>query len=343
MELFGKDLTQDIAVIAEIGVNHEGSVEAAERLISLANAAGADAVKLQSYTTERFASMADPVRFERVTRFGLDRRAHYRLAEHAKSIGATLFSSAITEDVIPLLAELFPAIKVASGDINFEVLVRAAVATGKPVILSTGNATIDEIDRTLEWCRSELDGVDLSERVALLHCVSAYPVPIEEANILSIPYLRERYGLTTGYSNHVPGSEAMIGAVALGASIVEVHFTDRREGREFRDHALSVEPNELSKLIESLRKVRAALGSKGKTLQPSELQIRSAMRKGIIAARDLPGGTVLVAEDLMYARPATEFTAADMPALLGRALKVAVRRGELIPRSSIDMKALPSG
>jgi len=342
LKLFGRDLTHEVAVIAEVGVNHEGSIEAAERLITMAHAAGADAVKLQTYTPERFASMADPVRFERVRRFCLDRAAHYRLSEHAKRIGATLFSSAITEDIIPLLSELFPVIKIASGDINFEVLVRAAVATGKPVILSTGNATVDEIDRTLEWCRNELGATPLRERVVLLHCVSAYPVPIEEANLLSIPYLRERYGLTTGYSNHVIGPEAVIGAVALGASILEIHITDRREGREFRDHSLSVEPEELSSLIKSVRKVRAALGVPGKPLQSSELQIRTAMRKGIIAARDLALGTVLVADDLMYARPSSEFAAAEMPDLLGQMLKVAVRRGELIPRSGIEIRHRPS-
>lgn len=241
----------------------------------------------------------------------------------------------MTEDLIPLLAELFPVIKVASGDINFEVLVRAALRTGKQVILSTGNAALEEIDEAIGWCRDEA-GAALVERVAILHCVSAYPAPIEQSNLLSIPFLKQRYGLTTGYSNHVLGPDACLASVALGAQIVEAHFTDRREGRQFRDHALSFEPAELQHLIRSVRQVRAALGEPGKRLQPSELEIRPAMRKGVVAARDLASGTVLTAADLMYARPATEFTAAELPALVGKRLTVALQRGQLIPRTGVS-------
>jgi N,N'-diacetyllegionaminate synthase len=336
MKLFGKDLDRHAVVVAEIGVNHEGDVEAASRLIRMAHEAGADAVKLQSYTPERLASTADPVRFQRVQRFCLDRAAHVRLAEEARRLGANLFSAAITEDVIPLLAELFPVIKVASGDLNFEPIVRGAAATGRAIILSTGNSTVDEIDQAIEWCRSEIGEETMRDHVALLHCVSAYPVPIEQANLLSIPFLRDRYGLVTGYSNHVMGTEAVLAAVAVGARIVEVHVTDRREGREFRDHHLSFEPKELALLIESIRKVSASLGKAEKRLQPAEIEIRTAMRKGVVAARDLHPGVVLAKGDLMYARPASEFPAADLPLLLGRRLKVGLRRGDVIPRAGVE-------
>ncbi len=336
MKLFDKNLEREVVVVAEIGVNHEGDVNAAINLIRLAHEAGADAVKFQSYTPERFASAVDPARLQRVRRFCLDRKAHYRLAELAKEIGANLFSAAITEDVIPLLAELFPVIKVASGDLNFEPIVRGAVATGKPVILSTGNSTIEEIEQALNWCRAEIGADRMKERMLLLHCVSAYPVPIEQANLLSIPFLRQRFGLVTGYSNHVLGTEAVLAAVALGARIVEVHVTDRREGREFRDHAMSFEPPELAQLIVSVRKIAASLGEFGKPLQPAELEIRTAMRKGVVAAHDLQAGTLLANGDLMYARPASEFPAAELPRLVGLRLKVALRSGELIPRAGVE-------
>lgn len=332
--MFGKDLEKEVVVVAEIGVNHEGNVDAAERMITLAHEAGADAVKLQSYTPERFASAADPVRLARVRRFCLDRAAHERLAAHAQRIGATLFSTCVTEDVIPMLAELFQVIKIASGDINFELMVRAAVRTGKPVILSTGNADVQEIDEAVRWCMEEA-GAQAAERIAILHCVSAYPAPIEQANVLGVPFLRARYGLTTGYSNHVIGADACLAAVALGAAIVEVHFTDRREGREFRDHALSFEPQELAALVAQVRRIRSALGTAGKPLQPAEAEIRTAMRKGVAAAHDLPEGKVLTAADLAYARPATEFAAAELPSLIGKRLKVAVPQGHLIPRAAI--------
>lgn len=336
MRLFGKDLAHDIVVVAEVGVNHEGDVDAAAQLIKAAHEAGADAVKLQSYTPERFASNADPVRAQRVRRFCLDRAAHHHLAEGAKRIGANLFSAAITEDVIPMLAELFPVIKVASGDLNFEPVVRGAAATGRQVILSTGNSTVEEIEQALTWCRAEIGVEQMHERVALLHCVSAYPAPIEQANLLSIPFLRERFGLVTGYSNHVLGPEAVLAAVALGARIIEVHVTNCSKGREFRDHALSFEPPELAQLIVSARKVAASLGEFGKPLQPSELEIRTAIRKGVVAARDLRPGAVLSKDDLMYARPASEFAAAELPRLVGRRLTVALRRGDLVPRAGVE-------
>jgi N-acetylneuraminate synthase/N,N'-diacetyllegionaminate synthase len=338
LQLFGKNLEHEVAVVAEIGVNHEGDEDKAAEIIRAAATAGADAVKLQTYTPARFASAADPVRFARATRFCLSNAAHRRLAEVAAGCGVILFSSAVTEDVIPFLADLFPVIKIASGDLNFEVLVRSAVATGHPVILSTGNSTIEEIDTTVGWCRDML-GAALPERLALLHCVSAYPAPVEEANVESVPFLKHRYGLTTGYSNHVIGAEAVLAAVALGAQIVEVHVTDCKTGREFRDHSLSFEADELARLVASVRAVKASLGKRGKTVQPSEAPNRAAMRKGVVAARDLSAGTILGDQDLMYARPATEFEASEQPLLMGKTLTVPVRQGELIARAGVQPPA----
>jgi N-acetylneuraminate synthase/N,N'-diacetyllegionaminate synthase len=337
MELFGKDLEREVAVVAEIGVNHEGDVAVAEALVRAAAQAGADAVKFQTYTPERFASSSDPARLARVTRFRLDEAAHRRLAAAAKAAGISLFSTAVTEDVVPFLAELGPAVKIASGDVDFEVLVRAAARSGKPVILSTGNASLEEIDRAVGWCADEIGKDRLADRLAILHCVSAYPAPIEQANVLSVPFLKARYGLTTGYSNHVLEPEAVLAAVALGAQIVEVHVTDRKTGREFRDHSLSFEPAELAALVHSIACVRASLGTPGKRVQPVEEPLRPLMRKGIVAARDLPAGTVLEDGDLMYARPATEFTAAERPRLVGGRLLRDLKRGELIARSAVAL------
>lgn len=334
MHLFGRDLEREVAVVAEIGVNHEGDPAVAEALVRAAAAAGADAVKFQTYTPERFASANDPARLARVTRFRLDEPTHRRLSEVARQSGISLFSTAVTEDVVAFLAELSPAIKIASGDIDFEAVVRAAARSGKPLILSTGNASIEEIDRAVSWCAEEL-GDRLQDRLALLHCVSAYPAPIEQANVRSVPFLKARYGLTTGYSNHVLESEAVLAAVALGAQIVEIHVTDRKTGREFRDHALSFEPAELAALVRSIARVRASLGEDGKRVQAAEEPLRQLIRKGVVAARDLAAGTVLRDADLMYARPATEFTAAERPQLIGRRLLQDLKRGELIPRAAV--------
>ncbi|MGE0254628.1 MAG: N-acetylneuraminate synthase family protein [Alphaproteobacteria bacterium] len=336
MKIFGKDLDREVCIVAEVGVNHEGDEATAGRLIELAAGAGADAVKLQTYTPERFVAANDAARLARVRRFGLDEAAHRRLKAVAEKAGIPLFSTAVTEDVVPLLAELFPVIKIASGDLDFEPVIRAAAATGKPVIVSTGLGTAEEVDRMVGWVRAETGADALKERLALMQCVSAYPAPVEEANVLSIPYLAARTGLTVGYSNHVIGPEACYAAVAQGATLIEVHFTDRKSGRDFRDHALSMEPADLRALVETLPRIRASLGSAGKQRMPAELGNLAAVRKGVVAARDLAEGQVLTRDDLMYARPASEFAAADLPSLVGRRLLRAVPAGHLVPRDGVS-------
>jgi N,N'-diacetyllegionaminate synthase len=336
MKLFGKDTGNELIVVAEIGVNHEGNVDIASKLMHLAAEAGADAAKFQSYNPHRFVSASDPERLERVTRFGLDEAAHRRLAKEAAEIGVGFFSAAITEDVMPMLDELCPVIKIASGDVTFEPVIRAGARTGKPMIVSTGLATVNEIDRAVGWVREEVGEDLLPERLALMHCVSAYPTPIEEANVRSVPFLAERYGLATGYSNHVLGGEACLAAVALGADIVEVHFTDNKTGRDFRDHELSFEPAELRELITSLNMVRSSLGTFDKVPGKSELPVRDAVRKGLVAARDLAAGTALVRDDLMFARPAGEFPADQIGDVIGRRIRSALGSGEILTRDNVE-------
>ncbi|MDA0653960.1 MAG: N-acetylneuraminate synthase family protein [Proteobacteria bacterium] len=335
MHLFGRDVAGEVAIVAEVGVNHEGDVEAASRLVRLAAEAGADAVKFQSYTPARYCTASDPVRLARVTRFALDREAHERLAAEATALGIAFLSTPVTEDWVPILAGLCPALKIASGDLVFEAVIRAAARTGKPVILSAGGGELDEIDQAVEWVADEVGRDALAERLVLMHCVSAYPTPVDEANVRSVGFLSDRYGLVTGYSNHVVGPEACLAAVALGARVIEVHFTDRREGRTFRDHELSFEPDELAALVRGIPRVVAALGTAGKRRQPSEAGNIAAMRKGVVAARALSAGQILGADDLMFARPATEYAAADLPRLLGLRLTEDVVAGALIRRAAV--------
>jgi len=335
MKLFGKTLGQDVPIIAEIGVNHEGDVAAAERMIRMAAEAGADAAKLQTYTPDRYISASDPERLARVTRFCLDAAAHRRLAGAASAYGITLFSTAVSEDVLPLLDELFPVIKIASGDLTFEPVIRGALKTGKPVILSTGLGTPKEIDRAVGWAKDEVGSESLRDRLVLMHCVAAYPTPLEQAGLHAIGWLRERYGLHTGYSNHVIGDTACLAAVALGADVIEVHFTDKKTGRSFRDHALSFEPEDLRRLTAVVPELKAGLGSVGRERPPVETGNLAAMRKGVVAARDLDAGTVLSAGDLMFARPAAEIPAEEVGALTGRRLTERHRRGELIRRAAL--------
>lgn len=331
MKLFGRDLGTEVAVVAEIGVNHEGDVESASQLIRAAGAAGADAVKLQSYTPERLSSAADPARLARVTRFALSAAAHERLFAEAASSGVRLFSTAVTEDWVAWLAAHAPAIKIASGDLTFELVIRAAARTGRVVILSTGCGDIAEVDRAVEWVAGEVGTSTLRERLVLMHCVSAYPAPASQANLLSVPFMRQRYCVEVGYSNHVVGVDVPLAAVALGASLIELHVTDRRAGREFRDHELSLEPHELADFVVRARAVWAARGSDAKRVQECERGNRDLIRKGIMAARDLSAGTALAPADLMYARPAIEVPSGELQRVVGRVLPCDVRRGMPIP------------
>ena len=336
MKLFGRDLSREIAVIAEIGVNHEGDPEAALRLLSEAAGAGADAVKFQTYTPERFASSSDAARLERVRRFALGEASLRRLATEARNLGVAFFSTAVTEDVVPLLAELGEVIKIASGDLDFEPAMRAAIGSGRKVIVSTGAGTTEEVDRAVSWCRDAAAPTAIAERLVLMHCVASYPTPIEQANLASIPFIKERYGLVTGWSHHCMGSDAALAAAALGADVIEVHFTDRREGRTFRDHELSFEPAEFKALVSSVRAIRSSLGKPGKFVQPCEAPIVTAIRKGIVAARDLSSGHRIEREDLMFARPASEFASGEVGAVVGKTLKAAVKSGELIRRNIVS-------
>ncbi len=336
MHIFGKDLQVETAVVAEIGVNHEGDPEAAANLVRLAADAGADAVKFQTYTPARYAAANDAERLERVGRFALDEAAHRMLAQVAAEAGIAFFSTAVTEDAVPLLAELGEAIKIASGDLTFEPVIRAAAATGRKIIISTGLGTLDEIDQAVGWAREEIGADALADRLILMQCTSAYPTPASEAHVAVIPALRERYGVTVGFSNHVIGPAACYAAVALGAPILEVHVTDRREGRTFRDHALSYEPQELAALVAIVPEIRAAVGLADKARQPSEESLLPLVRKGVIAARDLAAGTTLARDDLMFARPGTEVLATEIDRVVGMTLREDVPAHHLVPRAALS-------
>jgi N-acetylneuraminate synthase/N,N'-diacetyllegionaminate synthase len=177
----------------------------------------------------------------------------------------------------------------------------------------------------------------MAERLAVMHCVSAYPTPIEEANLLAIPFMAQRYpSLTIGYSNHVMGPDAVLASVALGARVVEVHFTDRKEGREFRDHALSADPADMAFLAGKIPEIAATRGRFEKVPQPSERPAIEAIRKGVVAARDLAAGDSLTREDLMFARPASEVPALDVELVIGKSLKRALAKGAVLRRADLE-------
>ncbi|MBL4614788.1 MAG: N-acetylneuraminate synthase family protein [Magnetovibrio sp.] len=337
MHLFGKDLDTEIAIIAEIGVNHEGDFDAAIKLLRLAAGAGADAVKFQNYSPARYASASDPARLARVGSFCLDDDAMRALRDEANALDVAILSTPLSEDKIAIDADLLPAIKIASGDLTFEPAIRGAAASERPILLSTGLGTMDEINQAIAWFKDEAGTADIRDRLVLLHCVSAYPTPIEQANVLAVPFSAQTTGLRVGYSNHVIGMEACFGAIAHGACVIEVHFTDCKTGRAFRDHELSCEPSDLKMLVAMAPRIRQGLGTRSKVRQSAEQPLLEAVRKGVVAACELKAGHTLSNEDLMFARPATEFPADQIDTLIGKRITQAYKLGESIRRIDVEM------
>jgi N,N'-diacetyllegionaminate synthase len=334
MKIGHVDLDRDVLVIAEIGNNHEGDLGLAEELIGLAARAGAQAVKFQTIVPERLVAPDQVQRLAQLRRFALDAAAHRRLAAVAAREGVMFLSTPFALEAVALLDPLVPAFKIASGDNDFVPLLETVAATGKPVILSTGMtdlvgaaAAAAPIERV--W---RARGIDPG--LALLHCASVYPAAPADANLRAIAALAG-LGRPVGYSDHTLGIDAALAAVALGARVIEKHFTRSKTQSEFRDHALSAEPAELRELVERARRVAACLGDGNKRPVAGEAATALAARRSICAARDLPAGHSLRFEDLDWLRPAGGLPPGAEARILGRTLNVALPAGARILPGSV--------
>ena len=286
-------------VIAEIGHNHQGSVERARELFVLAKQAGVDAVKLQKRDNRRLFTRAlydSP--YDNENSFGptygahrealeLDRDAYVELQACARELGLVFFATAFDEASADLLDELdVPAYKIASGDLTNTPLLRHVAAFGKPLVVSTGGATIEDVDRAVEVTAS-------ARTLCLLQCTAAYPAAVEELNLGVITTLRERYPeLVVGLSDHQDGIAMAPVAYMLGARVIEKHFTSSHTAKG-TDHAFSLMPEGMRKLVRDLRRVPVAIGDGVKRPLPSEEAPLGKMGKKLVAARPLPAGHVL--------------------------------------------------
>ena len=331
-KLFDDGLT----IIAELGVNHEGDVKVAEKIIEQLEGSGASAIKLQSFTPERYVSASDMDRLQRVRAFAIDLEAHKHLRQKAHQSGLNFISTPVTEDWVEPLSEMCDALKIASGDIDFAPTIIASAKTRLPVVMSTGTAEIEEVDSAVALFKSFRKFGNIEDQLHLMHCISEYPARIEDCNLRSIPFMRQRYDLSVGWSNHVIGSLACHAAVSLGADIIEVHVTDQKEGREFRDHALSFEAHEISALVSELNAIKSGLGSLNKNPTLVEKKNTSALRKGLIFSRNLESGRVIEEADISFARPATFFNSNRKSDVVGRKLCRDVKSGHLISEDAFE-------
>ena len=329
MKIANYDTEKKVFIIAEIGNNHEGSYSLAEEMIGKAAEAGACAVKFQTIVPEKLVSISQKDRIEQLKRFQLTYDEFERLNKVAKHENILFLSTPFDIESVHFLNSIVPAFKIASGDNNFFPLIEVIAQTGKPIIMSAGLIDLLEVRKTIDFISNIWNENAIDQDIAILHCVTSYPTALEEANLSTIKELQS-LNVTIGYSDHTIGTEAAVLSVALGARIVEKHFTIDKNYSDFRDHQLSADPNEFSQLVERVEIASKLLGQSRKTVQESEKLVMEKIRRSIVARKDLDENTVLTLDDISWVRPGGGLAPGNEEMVLGKRLKVKVAAGELI-------------
>ncbi len=332
------DVDAPVFVIAEAGVNHNGDLETARRLIDVATAAGADAVKFQTFSAGALVTRSAPKaayqqrndpsgqsQFEMLRGLELDEDAHRSLMEHCRRHELCFLSTPFDEASADMLERLgVPGFKVGSGEVTNLPLLRHLAGKRLPMILSTGMSDLSEVTRAVETIEAAGD-----PPLALMHCVSSYPADPAEANLRAIPVMARAFGRPVGWSDHTAGRAVALAAVALGACIIEKHFTLDRS-MPGPDHKASLEPAELGDLIRDIRVVEAALGDGRKRCMPSERDTAKVARRSLVATCDIPSGTVLTKSMIGTRRPGLGLEPAEIERVVGRTTKQPVEAGAVL-------------
>lgn len=302
-----------VFVIAEAGVNHNGSLDLAKKLVEVAVEAGADAVKFQTFKADKLVSKAaqkaayqkqttaaDESQYEMIERLELDEMAHREIIGYCQHKGIMFLSTPFDHDSIAMLNAFGMAIfKVPSGEITNLPYLRHIGRLAKEVILSTGMSDLGEIEDALEILQKAGTSKD---KITVLHATTEYPCPIDEVNLLAMQTIRNAFGVKVGYSDHTQGIEVPIAAVALGADVIEKHFTLDR-AMEGPDHKASLEPEELKAMISGIRRVTQAKGNGIKRPSKSEIKNMVIARKSIVASRSIKAGEVFSIDNIAVKRP----------------------------------------
>jgi N-acetylneuraminate synthase len=351
-------------IIAEAGVNHNGSLDMALKLINVAVKAGVDAVKFQTFKADkvvsRFASKAEyqtrntgasESQLKMVKKLELNEEQHMVLAEHCLEHGIEFISTPFDVDSVDFLANVVNVsrLKIPSGEITNGLILLKFAQTGKPLILSTGMSTLDEVETALgvlafgfvnsgekpsmgaftEAYSSNEGQAFLKEKVSILHCTTEYPAPFEEVNLKGIDTLKDRFSLPVGYSDHTMGIAVPIAAVARRAVIIEKHFTLDRN-MPGPDHKASLEPGELKQMVSSIRQIELALGNGVKQPTASEIKNMAVVRKSLVATREIKQGELFTEANLGVKRPGTGRSPFEYWVLLGKTADKDYKADEVI-------------
>jgi N,N'-diacetyllegionaminate synthase len=328
-----------VFVIAEAGVNHNGELALALKLCDAAQAAGADAVKFQTFRAQDLVLPGAPTagyqaretgetdQFAMLQKLELTEEQHRAIQAHCQAIGIEFFSTPFSVAAVDMLVALgVRRLKLSSGELTHRALVEHAAATGLPLLMSTGMGTVEEIAEALQWARAargHLDGV------TVLHCTSAYPATDGALNLTAINTMAGTFGVPVGYSDHSMGIEAPLAAVALGATVIEKHITlDRKMPGP--DHSASLEPGEFADMVRGIRRVEAMRGDGVKAPTPEERDTALVARRSVAAAQDIPAGAVIDASMLLCRRPATGIAPRDLGKVSGMRARVAIAAGTVL-------------
>jgi N,N'-diacetyllegionaminate synthase len=327
-------------IIAEAGVNHNGDMALAKQLIAAAAEAGADLVKFQTFVASKIISKTAPKaeyqkgatdpeesQQEMVRKLELTKENHLELIDECKRKGIGFFSTAFDLDSIDLL-EAFDSeyVKAPSGELTNLPYLRYLTRHGKPVLLSTGMANLGEIEAAIDVI--ELAGTP-REKITVLHCTTEYPTPMEDVNLRAMVNIGHALGVKVGYSDHTQGIEIPIAAVALGAIVIEKHFTLDRS-LPGPDHRASLEPDELKAMVAGIRTIERALGDGIKRPSPSELKNKPIARKSLVAAREIKAGELFSPDNLTAKRPGTGISPMKWDEVIGRTAARDFNEDELI-------------
>lgn len=328
-------------IIAELGVNHNGSMEMAKQLIDRAVEAGVDYIKFQTFKSENIVTKTakqadyqkknmgnlDDSQYNMLKKLELSEEQHYELIEYCKEKGIKFFSTAFDMDSIDFLASLNLGLwKIPSGELTNYPYVKKIASFGEPVILSTGMSSIEEINDTVNLLVNS--GLPKA-KITILHCNTEYPTPMCDVNLLAMNGIKKQFQTEVGYSDHTVGIEVPIAAVALGAKVIEKHFTLDRN-LPGPDHKASLEPDELKAMVSAIRNIEQALGSEEKKVSSSEMKNKAVARKSIVAVTNIKAGEVFTEDNLTVKRPGTGISPMKWESVIGQVAKRNFEQDELI-------------